>query len=71
MFHLRLIKGLSYFGIVSATKKNPDVYTDDKATADKAVASGYFVLVSAPITEEVTAEPPKKATAKKSSRKEN
>lgn len=46
MYHLRLCKALSYTGIVSATKKEPDVYTEDKAVAEKAVASGYFELVS-------------------------
>lgn len=45
MFHLKLIKGLSYTGVVEATKKKPDVFTEDKAIADKAVASGYFKLV--------------------------
>ena len=45
MYHLKLIKALSYYGVVKATKKNPDVYTEDKATADAAVASGYFKLV--------------------------
>lgn len=45
MYHLRLCKALSYTGIVSATKKEPDVYTEDKAVAEKAVASGYFELV--------------------------
>lgn len=44
-YHLKLIKSLSYSGIVNATKKNPDVYVDDKATADAAVATGYFELV--------------------------
>lgn len=46
MYHLRLCKALSYTGIVSATKKEPDVYTEDKAVAEQAVASGYFELVS-------------------------
>lgn len=45
MYHLILIKALSYFGVVKATKDNPDVFTEDKATADAAVASGYFRLV--------------------------
>lgn len=45
MYHLKLIKALSYYGVVKATKKNSDVYTEDKATADAAVASGYFKLV--------------------------
>lgn len=45
MYHIRLAKALSYSGIVSATKKNPDVFVEDKATADAAVATGYFVHV--------------------------
>ena len=45
MYHLKLIKALSYTGAVSATRKEPDVYTEDKAVADAAVASGYFKLV--------------------------
>lgn len=44
-YHLRLCKALSYTGVVSATKKQPDVYVDDKATAEAAVATGYFNLV--------------------------
>ena len=40
MYHLRLIKALSYTGLVSATQKNPDTFTEDKAIADDAVASG-------------------------------
>lgn len=44
MFHLKLIKGLSYSGDISATKKKPDAYTEDEAIAKKAVASGYFAL---------------------------
>lgn len=45
-YHLRLCRGLSYSnGQLSATRKHPDAYTEDKATADKAVASGYFELV--------------------------
>lgn len=45
MYHLRLVKALSYAGIVTATKKQPDVFVEDKAIADKAVASGYFEVV--------------------------
>lgn len=45
MYHLKLIKALSYTGIVKATRKNPDVFVEDKATADAAVATGYFKLV--------------------------
>lgn len=55
-YHLRLVKGLSYCGVVKATKKNPDVFVEDKATADKAVATGYFRLVED--GEETTAQPP-------------
>ena len=45
MYHLKLTKALSYTGIVKATKKTPDVFVEDKATADAAVATGYFTLV--------------------------
>jgi hypothetical protein len=45
MYHIRLIKGLSYTGAVKATKKEPDVFVEDKATAETAVASGYFTMV--------------------------
>ena len=45
MYHLKLIKALSYTGIVTATNKTPDVFVEDKAIADKAVATGYFKLV--------------------------
>lgn len=45
MYHLRLIKALSYSGVVEATKQHPDVFVKDKATADAAVATGYFQLV--------------------------
>lgn len=45
MYHLKLIKGRSYTGDVSATKSRPDAYTDDEAIALAAVASGYFKLV--------------------------
>ncbi len=55
IYHLRLCKALSYCGVVEATKKNPDVFVEDKATADEAVATGYFKLVE----EEADHEPPK------------
>jgi hypothetical protein len=45
MYHLQLTKALSFTGIVTATKKNPDVFVEDKATADQAVATGYFKLI--------------------------
>lgn len=44
-YHLRLKKALSYNGAVSATHKNPDVYTEDEAAVKAALASGYFDLV--------------------------
>lgn len=44
-YHLRLSKGLSYCGVISATKQRPDVYTDSKDVADRAAASGYFRLI--------------------------
>lgn len=54
-YHLRLTKALSYCGIVSATRKQPDVIVEDKTIADAVVASGYFRLVgdTVDVTEEV------------------
>lgn len=52
MYHLKLIKSLSYHGIVKATKENPDVYTDDEAVANAAVATGFFELVATPAQED-------------------
>lgn len=48
MYHLKLMKALSFTGIVTATKKTPDVFVEDKATADAAVATGYFKLIEEP-----------------------
>lgn len=48
MYHLKLCRGLSYSnasGTVKATHKQPDIYIEDEATANAAVASGYFKLV--------------------------
>lgn len=45
MFKLKLIKGLSYSGIISATAKNPFVTVDDEKTALAAVETGYFKIV--------------------------
>ena len=45
-YHLKLKKAMSYNGIVCATRKNPDVYTEDKKVAEAAVATGYFDLVA-------------------------
>ncbi len=41
MYHLKLCRGLSYCnvsGTVKATSNRPDIYIEDKATADAAVA---------------------------------
>lgn len=57
MYHLRLTKALSYTGIVEATKDKPDVYVEYKATADAAVASGYFKLVEEEPGSNPTEEP--------------
>ena len=46
MFHLRLCKGLSYMGIVRATKAEPDVYVPEEEKAKALVASGYFEMVT-------------------------
>lgn len=45
MYHLRLIKALSYTGVVEATRQHPDVLVEDNATAEAALATGYFKLV--------------------------
>ncbi len=48
MYHLKLCRGLSYCnasGTVKATRNKPDIYIEDKATADAAVASGFFSLI--------------------------
>lgn len=44
-YHLKLVKALSYCGVVKATQQHPDVFVEDKATADEAVATGYFNLL--------------------------
>lgn len=46
MVKLKLTKGMSYNGIVKATKKNPVVETDD-ATAEELVKTGYFKVIEA------------------------
>lgn len=58
MYHLRLLKALSYTGVVSATKNKPDVFVENKATADAAVATGYFKLVDS----EESPAPPEDST---------
>lgn len=63
MFHLRLIKGLSYDGAIHATREDPDAFTDDEVIADYAVASGYFKLIGA--SGEVPAEPAQETPSEK------
>lgn len=42
MYHIRLIKGMSYSGAVTATRRYPDVFTEDEAEYTFAMKSGYF-----------------------------
>ena len=44
MFHLRLCKGLSYMGIVRATKAEPDIYVPEEEKA-KALVNEYLDIV--------------------------
>lgn len=46
MYHLRLCKSLSYSGVVAATAKAPDIFIQDEAAANAAIATGYFKLVA-------------------------
>ena len=57
-YHLKLIKALSYCGVVTATRQHPDIFVEDKATADAAVATGYFKLLESEegIKQEPTAQ---------------
>ena len=34
-YHLKLVKALSYYGPVKATKEHPDVFVEDEAIADR------------------------------------
>lgn len=45
MYHLRLIKGKSYWGIVKASENSPDVYVPEKSQADRLLASGHYVMI--------------------------
>ncbi|MEG1564835.1 MAG: hypothetical protein RR365_14100 [Bacteroides sp.] len=49
-YHIKLIKALSYSGAVEATAAHPDVFLEDEATAQAAVASGYFTFAENPGT---------------------
>lgn len=45
MYHLRLVKGKSYWGIVKASEEQPDVFVQEKEKADHLVKTGFFSLV--------------------------
>lgn len=45
-YHLKLTKALSYSGIVNATRKSPDVFSDDENVANAAVKTGYFTIIN-------------------------
>lgn len=55
MVRIKLLKGLSYSGIITATKKSPYVTTDED-TAKEAVATGYFELVIDEAASDTSAE---------------
>lgn len=44
MYKLKLIKGRSYRGAVTATQENPYVVTDSEEVAQAAITTGYFEL---------------------------
>ena len=44
-YRLKLVKALSYSGIISATRENPVVIVEDETAANEAVATGYFELI--------------------------
>ncbi len=51
MTKVKLIKGLSYKGIISATKQKPFVEVDDK-NVKEVLATGYFEVVEETAEEE-------------------
>ncbi len=57
MYRVKLIKALSYSGLVTATAAKPYVDIEDDEIAEKVLATGYFETVSAsPKTLESDAE---------------
>lgn len=48
--HLRLIKGLSYDGVVRASAAHPDVFVDDPEKYTALLESGYFEGFSLTLT---------------------
>ncbi|WP_368653761.1 hypothetical protein AB4Y30_01490 [Ornithinibacillus sp. 4-3] len=53
---LKLVKTLSYSGIVSANHKQPYVTVEDQMIAMKAVSTGYFEIVKEPVSDESTGQ---------------
>lgn len=47
MYRIKLIKSLSYSGLVTATAASPYVDIEDDETAEKVLATGYFETVFA------------------------
>ena len=45
MYRIKLIKALSYSGLVTATAASPYVDIEDDETAEKVLATGYFETV--------------------------
>lgn len=45
MYHLRLVKGKTYWGIVKASEEEPDVFVQEKEKADHLVKTGFFSMV--------------------------
>lgn len=61
MYTLKLIRGLSYCGIVTASRERPCVLVEEEELANAVVATGYFELIDVnpeawPETEEGTVE---------------
>lgn len=54
MLQLKLCKGKSYLGAVKATVNKPDVFVEDKKTAERLLKSGYFILVEETTEDEDT-----------------
>ncbi len=47
MYHIRLIRGMSYSGAVTASRRCPDVFTEDEVAYASAMKSGYFADLTA------------------------
>lgn len=58
MYHLRLAKGKSYWGVVKASEEKPDVLVHEKEKADRLVKTGFFTLVGEGAEQEVEQKNP-------------